>query len=89
MSECRLLSLSHPIEQPADDDGSVSPTLRYDVALLYLDQTDYDLDTAIENYKEDEQWEKDHPMEFAKGKAKDRSRKRTLGTANGLIGQLS
>jgi len=78
------------MEQQANDDGSISPNLRYDVAVLYLEQTDYDLDTAVENYKEDEKWEKEHPMESVKGKrSKDHSRKRTLGTANGLVGQLS
>lgn len=42
---------------------------RYDVALLYLKQVDYDLDVAIDAYKEDERWEKEHPLEaHVKGK---------------------
>jgi len=46
---------------------------RYDIALLYLEQVDYDLDAAIEAYKEDEHWEKDHPMKMTdKGKGKTR-----------------
>jgi len=42
----------------------------YDVALLYLQQVDYDLEAAIEAYKDDERWEKEHPMEASKGKGK-------------------
>jgi hypothetical protein len=41
------------------------------VALLYLSAVDYDLEAAIESYKDDERWEKEHPME-AKGKGKSR-----------------
>ena len=41
---------------------------RYDVALLYLQQYDYDLESAIETFKDDERWEKEHPIEAAKGK---------------------
>jgi hypothetical protein len=44
---------------------------RYDIALLYVEQSGYDLEAAIEAYKDDERWEKDHPME-AKGKGKTR-----------------
>lgn len=49
---------------------SLSPSLRYDVALLYLEQTDYNLEAAIEAYKEDERWEREHPLEGDKGKKK-------------------
>ena len=35
----------------------------YDVAVLYLEQADYDLAAAMEAYFEDEAWEKDHPLE--------------------------
>ncbi|KAK1058837.1 hypothetical protein LTR74_013064 [Friedmanniomyces endolithicus] len=41
----------------------------YDVALLYLQQAEWELETAIEAYREDERWEKEHPLE-AKAKAK-------------------
>jgi len=45
----------------------------YDVALLYLQQADWSLDDAISAYRDDEQWEKDHPLEAkqknTKGKA--------------------
>lgn len=37
--------------------------IRYDIALLYLEQVDYDIEAAIEAYKEDERWEKEHPLE--------------------------
>ncbi|KAH8794008.1 hypothetical protein BGZ57DRAFT_749200 [Hyaloscypha finlandica] len=46
----------------------------YDVALLYLKEVDYDLEAAIEAYKDDERWEKEHPIEAnVKGKAKTRN----------------
>lgn len=45
----------------------------YDVALLYLKQVEYDLELAIEVYKDDEKWEKEHPIEASvKGKGKTR-----------------
>jgi hypothetical protein len=45
----------------------------YDIALLYLEQVDYDLEAAITSFKDDEQWERDHPMEAnIKGKGKTR-----------------
>jgi len=41
----------------------------YDVALLYLQQAEYDLDAAIEAFREDERWESEHPIEASvKGK---------------------
>ena len=42
---------------------SVLPALRYDVATLYMQQADWDFDAAVEAYKEDERWEKEHPMQ--------------------------
>lgn len=33
----------------------------YDVAVLYLEQSNYDLETAVEAYVGDEEWEKNHP----------------------------
>lgn len=51
---------------------STSPSLRYDVATLYLQQNDWSLEAAIEAFKDDEQWEKDHPLE-AKSKTKGKS----------------
>lgn len=45
----------------------------YDVALLYLEQVDYDLKAACEAYRDDERWEQEHPMEAnIKGKGKTR-----------------
>ncbi|KAI9816657.1 MAG: hypothetical protein M1832_005043 [Thelocarpon impressellum] len=66
----------------------------YDVAQLYLKQTDYDLDAAVDAYKADERWEKEHPMESAaKGKSNANSRDGRKGRRNrfgsGLVGQLS
>lgn len=58
--------------------------LRYDVALLYLKQEDWNLDAAIEAYKDDERWEKEHPLQakqqVKKGKkAKDVGMRRFVG----------
>ncbi|KAI9814231.1 MAG: hypothetical protein M1827_003397 [Pycnora praestabilis] len=62
----------------------------YDVATLYLKQSDYDLESAILAYKDDEKWEKEHPMDsVSKGKAKQSSSRRKYGIGSGLIGQLS
>lgn len=41
----------------------------YNVATLYLKTSDYNLERAIEAFKADERWEKDHPMK-GKGRAK-------------------
>jgi hypothetical protein len=58
----------------------------YDIALLYLEQTDYDLDAAIELYRDDERWEKEHPMKAnVKGKGKTRQdvgKRRYTGQTN-------
>ncbi|RDL40401.1 uncharacterized protein BP5553_00380 [Venustampulla echinocandica] len=35
----------------------------YDAAVSYLKLADYDLDMAILSFKDDERWEKEHPME--------------------------
>ncbi|KAI9690316.1 MAG: hypothetical protein M1822_009277 [Bathelium mastoideum] len=35
----------------------------YDIALLYLQQSGYDLDEAVTRFQEDEQWEKEHPLD--------------------------
>ncbi|KAF4632383.1 hypothetical protein G7Y89_g5736 [Cudoniella acicularis] len=57
----------------------------YDVALLYLKQVDYDLNAALEAFKDDEKWEKEHPIEAnikGKGKGKmkhDLGRRRFTG----------
>lgn len=34
----------------------------YDVAVLYLEQNDYDIDAAVEAYFADEAWERAHPV---------------------------
>ena len=54
----------------------------YDVAILYLKGSEYDLETAVEAFRADEQWEKEHPM---KGKQRARPGQRT---SSGMIGQL-
>ncbi|KAG0652146.1 hypothetical protein D0Z07_1307 [Hyphodiscus hymeniophilus] len=62
--------------------ADVAPNYSYDVALLYLKQVDYDLGAAIEAYKDDERWEKEHPIEAnvkGKGKRQDVGRRRFTG----------
>lgn len=64
---------------------SVPISFRYDVALLYLKNADWNLEAAIEAYKEDEQWEKAHPIEAhskKKGKsARDVGMRRFVGAS--------
>ncbi len=64
----------------------------YDVAVLYLEQSKYNLDIAVENYIEDEKWEKQNPIEgnsIAKGKKRSAPRRRFLAEGGGsLSGQL-
>ena len=55
----------------------------YNVATLYLKGSDYNLEVAVEAFKADERWEKDHPM-----KGKERAGHRWSGTL-GLSSQLS
>lgn len=65
--------------------------LRYDVALLYLQQADYNLEAAIEAYKDDEKWEKENPLHSAKGKGKaaEPRRKKRFGMGLSMTGQIS
>ncbi|EXJ90134.1 hypothetical protein A1O3_03203 [Capronia epimyces CBS 606.96] len=59
----------------------------YDVAALYLKGSDYNLDLALQAFRADEEWEKNHPM-HGKGKDGDGRRQR-LGTGGSLAGQIS
>lgn len=62
---------------------------RYDVALLYLKQSDYNLDEAIEAFRADERWEKENPMgPMMKGKASQSQRRRKFGVSGGITGQV-
>ena len=77
--ECILNKADHLLSFPV--------RLRYEIALLYLQQSDYNLGLAIEAYLADEKWEKENPME--KGKTKgQKPGKRRRGTETGLVGQL-
>lgn len=40
---------------------------RYDVALLYLEEAEYDLNAAVNAHLMDELWEKEHPFAQASG----------------------
>lgn len=53
---------------------SLPPSLRYDVATLYLQQNEWSLETAIDAFKDDERWEAEHPLE-AKAMGKGKSAK--------------
>ena len=63
---------------------------RYNVALLYLTQANYDLDIAVENYLADEKWERSHPMKVKmKGAESRNTTKQRLGFSNSITGQPS
>ena len=64
--------------------------IRYDIAVLYLQQSDYNLGLAVEAYRADEEWEKEHPMEGPSkgGKTGQKLGKQKMGTQTGLTGQL-
>ena len=69
--------------------SSVPMHLRYDIALLYLQQAKYDLDLAVETYLADEKWEREHPIESSsKGNASRKPNRRKISLATGLSGQL-
>jgi hypothetical protein len=55
----------------------------YDVAVLYLEQTGYDLARATARFLEDEEWERKHPMDKKgrKGKGKAVARLPGIGRA--------
>ncbi|ESZ97596.1 hypothetical protein SBOR_1997 [Sclerotinia borealis F-4128] len=45
----------------------------YDIAVLYLEQANYDLELAMGVYKDDERWERDNPI-LDKGKGKGKTK---------------
>jgi hypothetical protein len=57
----------------------------YNVATLYLKGSDYNLELAVEAFKADEQWEKEHPM---KGKGRSGRRPEMRSMSFGMSGQL-
>jgi hypothetical protein len=57
----------------------------YSVAQLYLKGSEYNLDIAVEAFKSDEEWEKNHPLE---GKGKEKDRRRSRGIGGSLANQL-
>lgn len=63
---------------------------RYDVALLYLKQSSYNLDAAVDAFKADEKWERENPMSTSsKGKSRQSTGRRKYGVGGGITGQLS
>ena len=68
---------------------SVPLGLRYDLALLYLQQVHYDLDAAVEAYSADVKWEEEHPMAgSSKGKNAQRPGRSKFVVGAGLTGQI-
>lgn len=62
----------------------------YNIALLYLKQTNYDWEAAVEAYREDERWEREHPLEAAKkGGGKQAASRRGGGFGGSMSGPLS
>lgn len=69
---------------------SIPMRFRYEIALLYLKQADYDLDIAVEAYLADETWEKEHPIEAnMNAKGKKTASRRKYDFSDGIRGQLS
>ena len=69
---------------------SIPTRFRYEIALLYLKQADYDLAIAVEAYLADETWEKEHPIEAnMNANGKKAAQRRKYGFSNGITGQLS
>ncbi|KAJ4987141.1 thiamine biosynthetic bifunctional enzyme [Stagonosporopsis vannaccii] len=65
----------------------------YDVAVLYLEQANYNLENAMLAFKADEKWEREHPLQAAKkGKAtalQNSGKRRWFGgSGGGITGQL-
>lgn len=57
-------------------ESSVLPCLRYDLALIYLEQAKYNLDLAVEAYLADETWEKRNPIDrLSEEKSKQRQKR--------------
>ncbi|KAH8815834.1 hypothetical protein F5884DRAFT_195732 [Xylogone sp. PMI_703] len=56
----------------------------YDIALLYLEQFDYSLESAIQAYRDDERWEIEHPLV---GSIKGKGVKRPDGGRRRFLGQ--
>ncbi|KAJ9150817.1 Thiamine biosynthetic bifunctional enzyme [Pleurostoma richardsiae] len=54
----------------------------YDIAVLYLEQVDYDLGAAMEAYFADEAWEKAHPLHGRGGRLKGKGAMTARGTGN-------
>ena len=66
----------------------ISSRPRYDVALLYLQQASYDLNTAVEAHLADVKWEEEHPIAGSNGKHTQRPGRRKFGVGTGLSSQI-
>ncbi len=54
----------------------------YDIAVLYLENADYDLAMAVQTYQADEAWEREHPLEAGQSKGKGTVNKRSWKRAS-------
>lgn len=48
----------------------------YDIAVLYLEQSGYDIETAVTAYLDDEKWEQEHAVPGGNGKKADKYKNR-------------
>jgi hypothetical protein len=58
----------------------------YDVAVLYLQHADWDLERAVEGWKEDERWEREHPLK-AKDKGKEKGKGKVEAAKRRFLGR--
>lgn len=65
----------------------LSPKYRYELALIYLKQSHYDLEKAIAAYMEDERWESEHPLKSSGGN-KGKTALRSQGTPRWRAGVI-
>lgn len=68
-----------------------NPGFRYEVALLYLKQADYNLDAAVEAFKADEKWEQENPLHQQKGKGKGKAapQRKRRGLGLSMMSQIT
>lgn len=59
----------------------------YELALIYLKQSHYDLEKAIAAYMEDERWESEHPLKSSGGN-KGKTALRSQGTPRWRAGVI-
>lgn len=66
--QCSLRSLS--TENFQQSKLTNANCVSYDVAVMYLEQANYDLEMATEIYADEERWEREHPIHEERTKMK-------------------